>query len=219
MDNKNKAMYTVGEEIFNAVSHGIGALLSAAAFALLVVCAALYGDGYSIASAIVFGTSLVVLYSMSAVYHIATNATAKYVLRVFDHCSIFLLIAGTYTPYLLVTIRSVLGWTMFGLIWAAALVGVVLNCISMERFRRTSLICYVCMGWAIVFAMKPIASAMESTGLVLLIAGGIVYTIGVIFYVMKKYKYMHSVWHLFVLAGSICHYFSILLYVLPNLKK
>lgn len=211
---KNSMMYTVGEEIFNSVSHGVGVLLSIAALVLLIVFAAIYSDGYGLASAIVYGISLILLYTMSMVYHIVQNKTAKKVLRIFDHCSIFILIAGTYTPYLLVSMRGALGWTIFGIIWGVTVIGIVMNAISLEKFRILSLICYVLMGWGIVLSIKPLAANLALPGLILLVAGGLVYTVGVVFYVLKKYRYMHSVWHLFVLAGSVLHYFSILLFVL-----
>ena len=207
-------MYTVGEEIFNSVSHGVGVLLSIAALVLLIVFAAIYSDGYGLASALVYGISLILLYTMSMVYHIVQNEKGKKVLRIFDHCSIFILIAGTYTPYLLGPLRGKLGWTIFGIIWGVTVIGILLNAISLEKFKVISLICYVLMGWGIVLSIKPLAQNLPTGGLWLLIAGGLVYTVGIIFYVMKKYRYMHSVWHLFVLAGSICHYFSILLFVL-----
>ena len=216
MENKEKrsVMYTVGEEIFNSVSHGVGVLLSIAALVLLIVFAAIYSDGYGLASALVYGISLILLYTMSMVYHIVQNEKGKKVLRIFDHCSIFILIAGTYTPYLLGPLRGALCWTIFGIIWGVTVIGILLNAISLERFKVISLICYVLMGWGIVLSIKPLAQNLPLGGLWLLIAGGLVYTVGIIFYVMKKYRYMHSVWHLFVLAGSICHYFSILLFVL-----
>lgn len=212
--DKNSMMYTVGEEIFNSVSHGVGVLLSIAALVLLIVFAVIYSDGYGLASAIVYGISLILLYTMSMVYHIVQNKTAKKVLRIFDHCSIFILIAGTYTPYLLGPLRSPLGWTIFGIIWGVTVIGILMNAISLERFRILSLVCYVLMGWGIVLSIKPLAENLALPGLILLVAGGLVYTVGVVFYVLKKYRYMHSVWHLFVLAGSVCHYFSILLFVL-----
>lgn len=213
-NEKKSVMYTVGEEIFNSISHGVGVLLSIAALVLLIVFAAIYSDGYGLASALVYGISLILLYTMSMVYHIVQNEKGKKVLRIFDHCSIFILIAGTYTPYLLGPLRGALGWTIFGIIWGVTVVGILLNAISLERFKIISLVCYVLMGWGIVLSIKPLAQNLPTGGLWLLIAGGLVYTVGIIFYVMKKYRYMHSVWHLFVLAGSICHYFSILLFVL-----
>lgn len=211
---KNGIFYTVGEEIFNSVSHGVGILLSVAALTLLIVFAAWRSDGYGLASAIVYGISLILLYSMSTVYHIVQNPAAKRVLRIFDHSSIFVLIAGTYTPYLLMCMRNPVGWAIFGLIWGMAVLGIVLNAIDLDRFSKISTLCYVLMGWGIVFTLPKITKVIGTQGTALLIAGGVVYTLGVIFYVLKKYRYMHSVWHLFVLAGSICHYLSILLYVL-----
>lgn len=213
-ENNKSVFYTIGEEIFNSVSHGVGVLLSIAALTLLIIFATIYSNGYGLAGGIVYGISLILLYSMSMVYHIVQNKKAKKVLRIFDHCSIFVLIAGTYTPYLLVCMENPARWIIFGLIWGVTVLGIVLNAISLERFRKLSLVCYVCMGWAIVFSVGRIASVIELPGVVLLVAGGVVYTLGVIFYALKKYKYMHSVWHLFVLGGSVCHYLSVLLYVL-----
>ncbi len=208
--------YTLGEELFNSISHGVGVLLSIAALVLLIVFGAKSGVGYNLAAGIVYGISLLVLYTMSMVYHIVQGKKGKAVMRIFDHCSIFVLIAGTYTPYLLVTLDKTLGWVMFGIIWAMAVIGIILNSIDLEKFRIFSLVCYVVMGWAIIFTIKPIISAIPFMGVFLLVLGGIIYTVGVIFYVLKKYKYMHSVWHLFVLGGSICHYLSILLYVVKS---
>lgn len=208
--------YTLGEELFNSISHGVGVLLSIAALVLLIVFGAKSGVSYNLAAGIVYGISLLVLYTMSMVYHIVQGKRGKAVMRIFDHCSIFVLIAGTYTPYLLVTLDKTLGWVMFGIIWAMAVIGIILNSIDLEKFRIFSLVCYVVMGWAIIFTIKPIISAIPFMGVFLLVLGGIIYTVGVIFYVLKKYKYMHSVWHLFVLGGSICHYLSILLYVVKS---
>lgn len=213
--NKSRsAVYTIGEEIFNSVSHGVGILLSIAALVLLIVFSVAHGGGYRLAGALVYGISLLVLYSMSTVYHIVQNKAAKRVLRIFDHCSIFILIAGTYTPYLFMCMSGVRRWVIFGATWGITLLGVLLNAISLEKFRKFSLVCYIVMGWAIVFSIKQIVMSVALPGVVLLVAGGVVYTVGVIFYVLKKYRYMHSVWHLFVLGGSVCHYLSILLYVI-----
>lgn len=206
-------VYTFGEELFNSISHGVGVLLSIAALVLLIVFGAKSGGGYNLAAGIVYGISLIVLYTMSMVYHLVRGRRGKAVMRIFDHCSIFVLIAGTYTPYLLVTLNKALGWVMFGVIWGMAVLGIILNSIDLEKFRVFSLVCYVIMGWAIIFTIKPIINAIPFMGVLLLVLGGIIYTVGIIFYILKKYKYMHSVWHLFVLGGSICHYMSILLYV------
>lgn len=206
--------YTFGEELFNSISHGVGVILSIAALVLLIVFAAIKKSGYGLASGIVYGISLIILYTMSMVYHIVQNEKGKAVLRIFDHCSIFVLIAGTYTPYLLVTLDKTLGWVMFGIIWGMAVIGIVLNAIDLEKFKKISLVCYVIMGWAIIFTIKPLVKAIPFMGVFLLVLGGVFYTVGVIFYVLKKYRYMHSVWHLFVLCGSVCHFLSILLYVI-----
>lgn len=205
--------YTLGEEIFNSISHGVGVGLSIAALVLLIVFGSLKGGGYPLAAGLVYGISLIILYSMSMVYHIVQNKKGKAVMRIFDHCSIFVLIAGTYTPYLLITLNKALGWTMFGIIWGMAVMGIIMNSINLEKFKKFSLACYIVMGWAIIFTIKPIINNIPPMGVMLLVLGGIIYTVGVIFYIMKKYKYMHSVWHLFVLGGSVCHYLSILLYV------
>ena len=206
--------YTFCEELFNSISHGVGVILSIAALVILIVFAAVKKSGYGLASGIVYGISLIILYTMSMVYHIVQNEKGKAVLRIFDHCSIFVLIAGTYTPYLLVTLDKTLGWVMFGIIWGMAVIGIVLNAIDLERFKKVSLVCYVIMGWAIILTIKPLVRAIPFMGVFLLILGGVFYTVGVMFYVLKKYRYMHSVWHLFVLGGSVCHFLSILLYVI-----
>lgn len=205
--------YTIGEEIFNSVSHGVGILLSVAALTLLIIFAWLYSDGYGLAGGLVYGISLILLYSMSTVYHLVQNKRAKRILRIFDHCSIFVLIAGTYTPYLLCCMENPTRWIFFGCIWGVTVLGVLLNAISLEKFKVFSMICYVGMGWAIIFSIQDIMNAIGTGGFNLLLAGGIVYTLGIIFFAVKK-RYMHSVWHLFVLGGSVCHYLSILLYVL-----
>ena len=206
--------YTLGEELFNSISHGVGVLLSIAALVLLIIFAAIDGSGYKLASGIVYGISLILLYSMSMVYHIVQGKKGKAVMRIFDHCSIFILIAGTYTPYLLTILDKKMGWIMFGIIWGMAIIGIVMNSINLEKFKKISLICYIIMGWAIVFTIRPIINGVPFMGVLLLLIGGIVYTAGIIFYIMKKYRYMHSIWHLFVLGGSVCHYLSIQLFVI-----
>ena len=208
--------YTLGEELCNSISHGIGAVLSVAGCVLAIIQSVLYGDGPRyVVSASVFGASLIVMYCMSTLYHALTAERAKRIFRIFDHTSIFFLIAGTYTPLTLITLRGPLGWTMFGLVWGAAIIGIVLNSISIERFKIFSMITYLCMGWAVVIGIVPIFQSMHPRGLILLVAGGVSYTAGILFYALKRYKYMHSVWHFFVLAGSILHFFCIYLYVLP----
>ncbi len=201
--------YTLGEEVMNAVTHGLGTILAVAGATLLIAYSALQGDPYKLGSSIVYGVSLTLLYLMSTVYHGVASSRAKEILRIFDHCSIFLLIAGTYTPFALVTLREHRGWLLFGAIWAAAVVGITLNAISLRRFEKLSLACYVAMGWAVVFQAGTLAAALSPAGLVLLVAGGICYTGGILFYKLRR-PYMHGVWHLFVLAGSVCHFLCVL---------
>lgn len=208
--------YTLSEELINSISHGIGAGLSVAALVLCIVQAAVNGSVWGVVGASIYGASLVMLYCMSTLYHAITNKTARKVFRVFDHTSIFFLIAGTYTPITLVTLNGALGWVIFGIVWTAAVLGIVLNSISVEKFKKFSMICYVAMGWAIVIGMKQIIEKMPRNGFIFLLIGGILYTVGIIFYALKKYRYMHSVWHIFVLAGSICQFFCVYLYVLPQ---
>ena len=212
---KKTYKYTLGEEIFSAVSHGIGAVAAVAALVTMIFFAHFYGNGMGLLSAIIYGLTLILLYVMSTLYHSFTNAKVKKVFRIFDHCSIFLLIAGTYTPVLLVSIGGSLGFTLFSVIWGAAILGLVLNAVNLEKFAKISVLLYLIMGWAAVFAFKPLLESVDKGGLILFLAGGLAYTLGVIFYVLKKFRYMHSIWHLFVLAGSITHFLAVLLYVLP----
>ena len=202
--------YSLGEEIFNSVSHGIGGLLSIAGTVVLIVFCAVYSDAWAVVSASIYGASLIILYTMSTLYHAITNNKAKNFFRIMDHDTIFFLIAGTYTPFTLVTLRGPVGWVLFGIVWGAAIIGIVLNSIDLERFRKPSVICYILMGWAIIFAIKPMINALPSVSLIFLLTGGIFYTVGIIFYALKKVKWFHSVWHLFTISGSVFHFFSIL---------
>ena len=195
---KPKKLYTTGEEIFNSVTHGIGALLSIAGTVLLIVFAAINRGAMEVVSGSIFGASLIILYMMSTLYHAITNRTAKHVFQILDHNTIFLLIAGTYTPYTLCCIRPMwLGWTIFGCIWGAAVLGIVLSSISLEKFRKISTLCYILMGWGIIFAIKPLKEGMPQFSLIMLVLGGVLYSLGVIFYAKKNVRYFHSVWHLF----------------------
>ena len=202
--------YTLGEEIFSAVTHGVGSLLSIAGTAVLIVFAAVFSDAWSVVGCAVFGSSLIILYSMSTLYHSITNPKAKSFFRIMDHNTIFFLIAGTYTPITISIIRTAIGWVLFGIVWGAAVIGIVLNSIDLDKFRKPSVVCYIAMGWVIVFAIRPLLNSMNPLSLQLLFGGGILYTAGVIFYVIKKVKYFHSIWHIFTVLGSVCHYFSIL---------
>lgn len=202
--------YSLGEEIFNSVSHGVGALLSIAGCVVLIVLCAVHKGAMEVVSASVYGASLIILYTMSTLYHAITNEKAKKVFRILDHDTIYLLIAGTYTPITLCILQGALGWAIFGLIWGAAIIGTVFSTINLEKFRKFSTLCYVAMGWGIIFAIKPLIENCPTITIVFLIIGGLFYSVGVFFYSKKQYKYFHSIWHLFVVAGSIFHYFSIL---------
>ncbi len=214
--NKEQKRYTLGEEIFNSVSHGIGSGLSIAGTVVLIVCAAVYSNAWGVVSSAVYGASLIILYTMSTLYHALTNRRAKGFFRIMDHNTIFFLIAGTYTPITLVPLRGAFGWVLFGLIWAAAILGIVLNSIDLEKFRKPSVVCYVLMGWAVVFAVKPMLKTVNKLSLLFLLIGGLFYTFGIVFYVMKKKKYFHSIWHLFTIGGSVFHWFAILLIMIHN---
>lgn len=219
--SKELPEYTKGEEIFNAVSHIVGGGFGIVALVLGVIFAALYSNVYGVISMIVFASSLIVLYTMSSIYHFLHKNKAKKLFRIFDHCSIFLLIAGTYTPFCLVTLKDVgyVGWLIFGIVWLFSILGIIGNSINMHHpiIKVLSMICYIGLGWCIIFAIKPLLDNLEMMGFILLLMGGISYTIGAIFYGFgSKVKYIHSVWHLFVLLGSILHFFSIVFYVIIN---
>lgn len=212
-----KKRYTLGEEIFNSVTHGVGSLLSIAGTVVLIVFSAINSDAFAVVSSAVYGASLIILYTMSTLYHSITNEKAKKFFRIMDHNTIFFLIAGTYTPYTLAVLRSPLGWVLFGIVWGAAAIGIVLNSIDLEKFSKISVVCYIAMGWVIIIAVKPLMSSMPFISFALLVAGGIFYTIGVIFYAIKKVKYFHSVWHIFTVIGSALHYFSVFTAIaIPN---
>lgn len=208
--------YTLGEEIANSITHGIGAGLSMAGTAVLIVLAALYGDVWRIVSFSIYGTALIILYLASTLYHSFRNPRLKAAFKIIDHASIYLLIAGTYTPFLLVSLRGTWGWVLFGIIWSLAFSGIVFKIFYINRFRKLSVLVYIFMGWLCVIAFKPMLANVPFGGLIWLAVGGLLYTTGVIFYVWRKLKYTHAIWHLFVLGGSICHYFSILFYLIPN---
>lgn len=207
--------YSLGEEIANSVTHGIGAGLSVAALSILVTFASLNGDAWRVVSFSIYGSTLILLYIASTFYHGLPFPRAKIILQVLDHSAIFLLIAGTYTPFTLVTLRGAWGWTLFGLVWGLAICGILLKVFFINRFRILSVCLYIGMGWIMLIALKPLLSAVPVGGIVWLGIGGLAYTFGVIFYVLKQIPFNHAIWHLFVLAGSVCHFFSILFYVLP----
>lgn len=212
-------LYTRGEEIFNMVSHIVGGAVGVISLVLCVIVAAIKGNIYGIVSGAIFGTSMILLYCMSSIYHgLKKELMAKKVFQIIDHCTIFILIAGTYTPFTLCTIRGInvaLGWTVFGIIWAAAALGVTLNAIDLKKYKTFSMICYLAMGWCVIMIAKPMAIALGRTGTVLLVAGGVAYTLGAVLYsVGIKKKYYHSVFHIFCVLGSLLHFLCILLYVI-----
>lgn len=207
--------YTLGEELISSISHGVGAGFGIAALVLCIVKSCNPLDGYKLASSIVFGLTTTMLYLMSCLYHALKVNKAKRVFRVIDHCTIFLLIAGTYTPYTLITLHGTTGWLLFGIVWGVGILGIVLNAISLKRFAKLSLVCYIALGWVVLFASKQLVSNLEQSGLWLLLAGGIAYTVGAILYgIGAKKRYFHSVFHFFCLIGTALHFFSIYYYVL-----
>ncbi|MCK6541731.1 hemolysin III family protein [bacterium] len=207
--------YSFGEELAHAITHGIGAILSIAGLTLLVAFSALRGDAWHVVSSAIFGTTLVLLYSASTLYHSFPQPKVKRIFRIMDHSAIYLLIAGTYTPFLLVSLRGAWGWTLFGVVWGAAIAGVWFKVFHTGRFPKLSTTLYIVMGWVALVAIKPMMENIPLGGLILILAGGLTYTVGVVFYVMHRMIYHHAVWHLFVLGGSILHFFAVLLYVIP----
>lgn len=211
--------YTVTEEISHSAIHAIGSHLGAAMLALMVVFGAQSGTHvpWKVVSGTVFGLSIILLYTVSSVYHALTNERAKQVMEIFDHIAIYLLIAGTYTPFTLVTLREtspVIAWTIFGIVWGVALVGSINKLWNTGKWRKLSTLAYILMGWIVVIAIKPLIHAMPLGGLLLLLAGGLLYTLGTVFYLWRIMPYHHAVWHLFVLGGTICHYLCVQLYVM-----
>ncbi|SRR5258706_82070 len=208
--NKIPGKESTGEEIANAITHGVGALLAIAALVILIVLAAINGTVWHVVSFSIFGSTLVLLYFASTLYHSLTHVRAKHVFNKIDHISIYLLIAGTYTPFCLTALRGWIGWTVFGIVWGCAVLGAVLKAISIGSRVRLSTILYVMMGWVILFAIKSLYQAMSFNGFILLMGGGVSYTLGTIFFLRDQVKYNHSVWHLFVLGGSVLHFFAVL---------
>ena len=207
--------YTLGEELINSISHGVGVGLGITALVLCIVKSCSPLDGYKLASSIVFGLTTTLLYLMSCLYHALKVNRAKRVFRVIDHCTIFLLIAGTYTPYTLNTLRGVTGWVLFGIVWGVGILGIVLNAVSLKKFAKLSVACYIALGWVVIFASKELIASLDRGGLWLLLAGGIAYTVGAVLYgIGAKKRYFHSVFHFFCLIGTALHFFSIYFYVL-----
>ena len=208
--------YSLGEEIANAITHGVGALLSIVGLVLLIIAAAVWGNGWHLACAIVYGTTMFLLYMASTLYHAITHKGARRVFKVIDHAGIYLLIAGTYTPFTLVTIRDEGGWWLFAVVWALAAAGITLEAFWVDRPKWVSAVVYLAMGWLAIFAIKPLVANLEPGGVWLLVGGGLAYTVGTVFYVLKRIKFMHAVWHVWVLAGSALHFVAVMFYVFPR---
>ena len=208
--------YSPIEEKINIISHAIGFILSIVAFMLLVAHANLHGDVWHIVSFSIFGASLITLYAASTFYHSAKKSELRNRLNIIDHASIYILIAGTYTPFTLVTLKGTIGWVIFGTTWGLALTGIILKLFFTGKYNLISTIMYVLMGWVIVFAIKPLINNLPLEGLIWLLVGGISYTIGAILYSIKKIKFNHAIFHMFVLSGSFCQFMSVFFYVLPS---
>lgn len=208
---------TMGEEIANAITHGIGAVLSLGCFGVLVAFAAIRGDAWRIVSASIYGFMMFFMYLASTMYHAAVWPRAKRILNIFDHNAIYLMIAGSYTPFTLVALRAHnpgWAWAIFGLVWGLAIIGIIFQSCFINRFRMLSTVTYVLMGWVCVIAVYPLWKAIGTFGLCGIILGGIFYTSGVLFYILKHVKYMHAIWHIFVLGGTLIHFFTILFFVI-----
>lgn len=217
MTTENRTQrYSPGEELANSLTHGVGAILATGGLAWLVTLAALRGDAWHIVACSIYGAAMVVLYTASTLYHAIPSPRAKRVLQVIDHSAIYLLIAGTYTPFTLVSLRGPWGWSLFGVVWGLAVTGIVLEIATDRRWPAVSIVLYVAMGWVVVVATRPLVAALPPAGLSLLVAGGLAYTGGLAFYGWKRLPYSHAVWHLFVLAGTTLHFLAILLYVVPS---
>jgi len=204
------------EEVANCITHGVGLVLSIAGLVALVVVACMYGGALQVVSGSVYGASLVILYTASTLYHGARSPRRKRLLQVVDHCGIYLLIAGTYTPFTLITLRGGWGWTLFGLVWGLALAGILFRVLFGDRYRPVAVASYVLLGWLCVIAVKPILATVPTGAILWVVAGGVAYTSGVAFFASERIPHGHAIWHLFVLGGSICHYMAVVLYVLPT---
>ena len=199
----------------NGITHGIGVVLSIAGVIILVVLGALYGDAWHIVSFSIYGSALVLLYTASTLYHSLHKPRVKRVFQILDHAAIYVLIAGTYTPFMLVNLRGPWGWSLFGILWGLTIVGIIFKLFFTGKFEKLSLAIYLLMGWLCIIAVKPMLSEIPSGGLIWLASGGLFYTLGVSFFRWEHLRYNHAIWHLFVIGGSLCHYFAILFYVLP----
>ncbi len=212
----HEAHYTLREERLNSLTHGLGAVLSAVGTLILVMAAAREGDVWKIVSFSIFGASLILLYSASTFYHASRSPKVRETWKMLDHCAIFLLIAGTYTPFLLVNLRGPTGWTLFAIIWGLALAGIILKLVFGHRYKILRVVVYLAMGWLIVFAAGELNTQVSELGVRLTVIGGVVYTLGVAFYLADRLPYNHAIWHLFVVGGSLCHFYAIYYAVLPH---
>ncbi|MEO6800331.1 MAG: hemolysin III family protein [Rhodanobacter sp.] len=208
--------YSLGDELASSVIHGIGIVLSIAGLAILVAFAAVHGNALSVVACAVFGTSLVLLYTASTLYHSISLAAAKPTLRALDHIAIYVLIAGTYTPFTLITLPGVWGWSLFAAVWTLALTGSALELGLLKRYHKLAVLLYLGMGWIGMVAFEPLSRQLQAGGTALLLAGGLAYTLGVPFYLWRRLPYHHALWHVFVLAGSVLHFLAVLLYVIPG---
>jgi hemolysin III len=207
----NTHIFSKGEEVANSITHGIGALLSIAALVLLIVFSSLYGTAWHIVSFTLFGFTMLLMYTSSTLLHaFPEGSKVKNLFEIFDHSSIYFFIAGTYTPYMFIAVKGSLGWTIFGIVWGMAIGGAVFKSFFVKKFLFTSTVLYVLMGWLIVFAWKPLTEYMVPAGLTYLMIGGLLYTLGSVFYIWRGFKFHHAVWHIFVIGGSIMHFFSVL---------
>ena len=215
MTKTNTQPYSLGEEILNSLSHGIGAVFGVVALTLMVTLAAQQGDPWRIVSFSIYGASIFILFLSSTLYHAFQNPKVKQVFKTIDHCAIYLLIAGTYTPFLLVSMRGTTGWVLFGIIWSLAILGIVFKVCFAGRFKWLSLSTYIGMGWLIIFAADEMSARLSDGAITWLAAGGVTYTLGTVFYAIKRIPFNHAIWHMFVLGGCVCHFISVFGYVLP----
>jgi hemolysin III len=207
--------YSPGEELANVATHGLGAIASGAGLAILLVYSAWFGDAWHVVSTAIFGATMILLYAASTVYHASSHPRTRHAAKVLDHASIYLLIAGSYTPFTLLALRGPWGWGLFGAVWLLALLGVGLEAFWVYRPKWVSAVIYLAMGWMVVLAGRRLVDALPPGALALLVAGGLLYSLGTVFYVMKRVRYAHAVWHGFVLGGSTCHFLAVVLLVLP----
>lgn len=205
--------YSFFEELVNSITHGLGALLSVVALTLMVVVA---NDAFEMTSAIVYGSSMVILFLASTLYHSVTHTPAKNVLKLLDHCAIYLLIAGTYTPFMLISLKGAWGYSILSVVWTLAVIGIYFKLVYKQRFPKISLVTYLAMGWLIIIAAPQMIANVATGGLILLASGGAAYSLGAVFYAFKKIPFNHAIWHVFVLAGSVCHFLAIYLYVIES---